>query len=363
MPCKDSIVINDMKKQIINKLRFYIATSILLALAAGCSKEGQNKDKEPSAIEGEELHEASKGDGEMSDRLSFSADNMESNGHEDGAEGEHPEEAKSGSRIPERDDSELPEKDEPETVLMINPSWDYYNKLLADTNAAAETGTIANAETEAKAETETEAAAESKADPLELILLEQHRNQITDEEAWFKNNQLTLPELNDEGYQCDIYGMGTFVDIFKDGEIVATLDFSEFKYADDFKPEDRDYVEQEIHSAAVHNGILYVSSFHYTYAASSPHTGYIMAISLSDYSVLWKTEALVCNSLNFEIVGDVILCGYGFTAEDDYLYQLDIRTGQVINQIWLASMADYIICKDDKLFVRTYHTDYVFQIE
>ena len=27
---------------------------------------------------------------------------------------------------------------------------------------------------------------------------------------------------------------------------------------------------------------------------------------------------------DFEIVDDIIFCGYGFTAEPDYLYQLDI---------------------------------------
>lgn len=42
---------------------------------------------------------------------------------------------------------------------------------------------------------------------------------------------------------------------------------------------------------------------------SLPNTGYITAVSLEDYHVLWKTEPLACNSLNFEITGDVILCG------------------------------------------------------
>ena len=37
-------------------------------------------------------------------------------------------------------------------------------------------------------------------------------------------------------------------------------------------------------------------------------------------------------SPNFLVKGDVIFCGYGFTAEDDYLYQLDKNTGEVIEE-------------------------------
>ena len=63
------------------------------------------------------------------------------------------------------------------------------------------------------------------------------------------------------------------------------------------------------------------------------------------------------------MVGDVILCGYGFTAEDDFLYQIDRKTGAVIGETDLASMMDYIVYQDGRLYVRTYHTDYVFEVE
>lgn len=227
-----------------------------------------------------------------------------------------------------------PDQDKPGTVRVANPSWDYY--------------------IEASGETETA--------PLELVVLEQTKNEITDEEQWFAKNGLVLPDLNEEGYECFVHDDRVMIDIIKNGETEVTLDFSDYRYADDFRPEEMAFIGQEIHGAAVREGILYLSTFHYTYAESSPHTAYMTAVSLDDYRVLWKTEPLTCNSLNFEIVGDVILCGYGFTAEDDYLYQIDSKTGRRIGQTPLASMANYIVYKDGKLFVRTYHTDYVFQI-
>ena len=60
--------------------------------------------------------------------------------------------------------------------------------------------------------------------------------------------------------------------------------------------------------------------------------------------------------------GDVIFCGYGFTAEDDYLYQLDKNTGEVIDRLPLKKMPDLMAEKDDRLYVHTYSYDYVIEI-
>lgn len=218
-------------------------------------------------------------------------------------------------------------------ITVDNPSWDYY----------------------------IETPAEVETVPLKLTLLEQTTNQITDEEEWFERNELTLPEFDDGEYQCRIEE-GMLVDIIKNGTLAAILDFSEYRCANDGS-EYKDFIEEDLRRAVICDGILYVSSFHYTYAEFEPRNAYITAIDLSDYSVLWKTKALTCNSLNFEIIGDVVLCGYGFTAEDDYLYQLDRKTGQIIDETPLKSMANYIVYKDEKLYVRTYNTDYVFQVE
>lgn len=66
--------------------------------------------------------------------------------------------------------------------------------------------------------------------------------------------------------------------------------------------------------------------------------------------------------MNFLVKGDVIFCGYGFTAEDDYLYQLDKNTGEVIDRLSLKKMPDLMAEKDDRLYVHTYSYDYVIEI-
>lgn len=224
---------------------------------------------------------------------------------------------------------------EPLFIRMENPSWEYY----------------------------TAERVVSGTKPYGIKLLEESANEIIDTDAWFEKNDLQLTDISiEEEYGCYIDYDGVIVCITKGGKVIAELEFTEYMYAPDLVEEDRDYVDEKVRDAKIRNGVLYVSISHLTYAESAPSNAYIMAISLDDYSVIWKSKPLVCNSYNFEIVDDIIFTGYGFTAEPDYLFQIDRLTGAVLETYKIKSKADYIICKDDKLYVRTYDTDYVFEV-
>ncbi len=108
--------------------------------------------------------------------------------------------------------------------------------------------------------------------------------------------------------------------------------------------------------------ILYVELSHLGHAYEEPKTGYIVAIDLNTNEILFKTAPLTANCQNFQIVGDTIICGYGFTAEDDYLYLLDRFTGEKVGTIPLKSAPDQMEIKDDILYVATYNTAYKFKI-
>ncbi len=224
---------------------------------------------------------------------------------------------------------------EPLFIRMENPSWEYY----------------------------TAESVVSGTKPYGIKLFEESANEIIDTDAWFERNDLQLiGNVEEEEYGCYIDYDGVIVCITKGGEVIAELEFTEYMYAPDLVEADRDFVDERVRDAKIRNGVLYVSISHLTYAESAPSNAYIAAISLEDYSVIWKSEPLVCNSYNFEIVDDIIFTGYGFTAEPDYLFQIDRLTGTVLEQYKINSRADYIICKDDKLYVRTYDTDYVFEV-
>ncbi len=111
------------------------------------------------------------------------------------------------------------------------------------------------------------------------------------------------------------------------------------------------------------NNMLYVSIVYNGYSSELPVSNHIVAIDLDTKEVVWRSEALVANSINFQVVDDTIICGYGFTSEPDYIYLLDKHTGDKIEQIKVASAPEYFGIKDDKLYVATYNTAYEYTIK
>ena len=238
----------------------------------------------------------------------------------------------------------------PETIRIENPSWNYY---IADKSKVTKNLTIG------------------------LKELSKESNNITDVKEWFIAHDLplawntdynsTYPFNSDENYDYigEEFGKGSsFLKIYdKDtGNLIYDLDFSEYQYANDFLPQDKPYVSQEVWYSIIVDDVLYASIAHLTYAKSSPHNGYIVAIDLDDMSVLWKTKPLVSNAYSFAVVDDYIFSGYGFTEENDYLKIIDRETGTVMKEYPLDTMAEHIIYKDDILYVRTYNMNYTYEI-
>ena len=245
---------------------------------------------------------------------------------------------------------EEPESVSAQVIQVKNPGYEYYLPPSAEAvNPSAE------------------AVNPSKTIGLEMVSKEV--NKITDIDKWVLENNVSLDQFpySDDSYTYEAEGDNNYetyllsLTNLESGEKI-TFDFSEFQYGEVYKEEDYDFIKQRINFAKVQDGILYVATSHNTYAESSPQNAYLTAIDLSDYHVLWKTEPLTCNSCSFAIKDQVIICGYGFTSEKDYLKLVDCKTGVVIYETSIDSMAEYIILKEDELLVRTYDTNYVFKL-
>lgn len=227
-------------------------------------------------------------------------------------------------------------------VEVENPSWDYYCATKDQDEKEAE---------------------------ISLQLLSQKTNQIIDTEEWFAENGLEQPGFpySDGIYTYETWGADAYDTYIlaianqETGEITE-YDFTEFQYADTYVQEDFAYICQRIIYAQIKDNVLYVATGHSTYAESCPQNAYVTAIDLTTDRVLWKTEPLTCNSNSFVLTEQYLICGYGFTAEPDSLKIVDIGTGKVVSEIPVKSAPDYIILKDGKLFVRTYDTDYVYEV-
>ncbi len=226
------------------------------------------------------------------------------------------------------------------TVLLENPSWGYYLSDLAETKALV---------------------------GYTLDQVSQEPNEIIDEDRWFSENGLTKPGTEytkgDYAYAISGWNETPYVTVTSvlTGDTV-TYDLSAYAMAPEYAAADASYVDQHVFYAEAVDGILYFATGHSTYASSCAQTAYLTAVDLSSGRLLWKSAPLTCNSATFAVVDDYIVCGYGFTAEDDYLKVLRRDNGVIEEEVLLKSAPEYILLKDGILYVRCYNTNYMFQM-
>lgn len=231
---------------------------------------------------------------------------------------------------------------------------------------------------------------------IKLTQLSVETNEIIDESAWFEDNELYIPRYDTpngnfsiDGFMkpssviptqsgalkmfggvksaeanCYFYGEDGLNIAFllitdaDDTEILHFLDFGSYLTAP------AGGYNMSLQWAVVENNVLYVSNTHHGYASVTDGiNAFITAIDLRTGQIIWRSDTLVANANNFAIIGDNIVCGYGFTAEPDYIYILNKYTGRKTGTIKVASAPDYFAVKDGKLYVRTYNRNYVFKIE
>ena len=193
------------------------------------------------------------------------------------------------------------------------------------------------------------------AQPYSLKILSETNNNVTMAYEWYNaSGDIDLPMI---GENWDCFYDENYTYQWNDGKL-SIFDGENCLYVLEY-PTDKWYVNGN--NARLENGIFYGASVMNGYA--QPDTCFMFAYDLKNEKLLWRSADQTYNSMNFLVKGDVIFCGYGFTAEDDYLYQLDKNTGEVIDRLLLKKMPDLMAEKDDKLYVHTYSYDYVIEVQ
>lgn len=224
------------------------------------------------------------------------------------------------------------------------------------------------------------ADADAEATPFELSLVSETENPVSEPADWFSQNQLYLPMINgplsesarqiseNPALNYEFWEQRTGNVLFFDDSYVYEWSPEEIRIYDFDSAELLYQVQVASDSwylmgncACVRNGVLYACSIYNGYAM--PGTCYLVAYDLTSGEILWRSEDQTCNSMNFIVKDGVIFCGYGFTAEPDYIYQISARTGKVLSRTPVKKMPDLFAEKDGQLYVHTYSYDYVFQIE
>lgn len=242
------------------------------------------------------------------------------------------------------DNVPVSQEDNYQHVVVSNPGWEYFSKVDYDPYNL----------------------------PITLTEIKKEPNDIIDDDKWL--NEIGKEAYNagycsDDYYEYYLSGNTDYepyiINIYNKftGEHEAELDMSEFTMPINVDPEWRGFVFEAVRYVQYSDGLFYVAMNHRTYASSAPENGYIIAIDPNDgYSVRWKSQPLVSNALNFQIEDNTIICGYGFTDEPDYIYLLDKHSGVQMDVYKVKTGPDYMFVIDGKLYVRTYDTNYVYQI-
>ena len=193
-------------------------------------------------------------------------------------------------------------------------------------------------------------------EPLKLQIISEEYNNIDWANDWYERENLSLPMI---GNEWNHFYDDTDEYLWADDELyifdrqIPNSD-THCLYVLQY-PTDKWYINGN--NAWLKDGIFYGASVTNGYAG--PDSCFMFAYDLEQDKLLWRSADQSYNSMNFVVKGDVILCGYGFTSEEDYLYQINRNTGEILDRLELKKMPDLLVEQDGKLYVHTYSYDYV----
>lgn len=193
-------------------------------------------------------------------------------------------------------------------------------------------------------------------EPLKLQIISEEYNNIDWANDWYERENLSLPMI---GNEWNHFYDDTYEYLWADDELyifdrqISNSD-THCLYVLQY-PTDKWYINGN--NAWLKDGIFYGASVTNGYAG--PDSCFMFAYDLEQDKLLWRSADQSYNSMNFVVKGDVILCGYGFTSEEDYLYQINRNTGKILDRLELKKMPDLLVEQDGKLYVHTYSYDYV----
>ena len=192
--------------------------------------------------------------------------------------------------------------------------------------------------------------------PFDLKIVSEEENGIDFANEWYDRKGLSLPMIGtdwnsfyDDNYQYLWSGEDLYIFENGTGNCLYVLTY----------PTDKWYINGN--NACLRDGIFYGASVTNGYA--QPDTCFMFAYDLEDNKLLWRSADQTYNSMNFIIKDNVIICGYGFTSEDDYLYQLDLHTGEILSSLKLKKQPDLLVYQDNTLYVHTYSYNYTIEIK
>ena len=87
------------------------------------------------------------------------------------------------------------------------------------------------------------------------------------------------------------------------------------------------------------------------------------AVDTSTDKTLWVSKPNTCNTNNFLILDNSIICGFGDSGKPDFINVLNRFTGVQKQQLWVANAPNWLaIGSDGRLYVSLYDKHVAFKI-
>lgn len=204
-----------------------------------------------------------------------------------------------------------------------------------------------------------------------LRLVSSTKNLITDDEAWLNKHRLTpkatyvrvplLPvQLHGGRSRGTFVHPDHFVAYYESGVVVVTAAGKQPLVFDARAPLRAGPVPFQVTFGQLVGDLLVLQLGYNGYAKQSDgKNAYLAAFGKGDGRLRWVSPPLRANAANFLVRGRVIISGYGFTAEPDYLYLTDLGSGKALQQLPVKSGPSFILDKGGRLYVRTYDRNLV----
>jgi hypothetical protein len=144
------------------------------------------------------------------------------------------------------------------------------------------------------------------------------------------------------GYRAKLFG--------KDGSLKAEIDFNALMPRND---------HLRVSELTLVDDTLYYAQACQGYAKEAKgKCSDVVALRIADqqHEVLWRSPFLVSNA-PLVVVGDYLITGYGFTAENDFIFILDRKTGMPVYKRHVRTAPTGFEVKDDVLEVYLYGED------
>ena len=306
----------------------YIGIAVLCLMLIGCSRETVNSDVNSTVETAEDTDIADEAEQENDLTAESNAENPAP--EEEEASGDE-------KTLPDEADEEDEKENTSEEEIAVEPQY-----ITIDLSGVKETHMDGEA-----------------VEPLKLQIISEEYNNIDWANDWYERENLSLPMI---GNEWNHFYDDTYEYLWADDELyifdrkISNSD-THCLYVLQY-PTDKWYINGN--NAWLKDGIFYGASVTNGYA--EPDSCFMFAYDLEQDKLLWRSADQSYNSMNFVVKGDVILCGYGFTAEDDYLYQINRNTGEILDRLELKKMPDLLVEQDGKLYVHTYSYDYVIDV-